>query len=68
MYQILGIRKPRTTALHPPSDGMVERFTRTLEEFLGNALGDLKFEIKQIQNTGYMTSVYNHMIDMALSS
>ena len=29
-YQLLGIRKTRTTPLHPESDGMVERFNRTL--------------------------------------
>ncbi|CAD7002032.1 unnamed protein product [Ceratitis capitata] len=34
MCQILGIRKTRTTALHPQSDGMVEWFNRTLEEHL----------------------------------
>ena len=28
--QLLGIRKTRTTPLHPESDGMVERFNRTL--------------------------------------
>ena len=28
--RLLGIRKTRTTALHPESDGMVERFNRTL--------------------------------------
>ncbi|XP_018791132.1 PREDICTED: uncharacterized protein K02A2.6-like [Bactrocera latifrons] len=31
---LLGIHKTRTTALHPQSDGMVERFNRTREEHL----------------------------------
>jgi len=31
---ILGIRKTRTTPLHPQSDGMVERFNKTLESHL----------------------------------
>ena len=31
---ILGIRKTRTTPLHPQSDGMVERFNRTIENQL----------------------------------
>ena len=30
MRQSLGIKKTRTTALHPQSDGMVERYNRTL--------------------------------------
>ncbi|KAF8771831.1 Retrovirus-related Pol polyprotein like [Argiope bruennichi] len=30
LYEILGIDKTRTTALHPQSDGMVERFNRTI--------------------------------------
>ena len=29
--KLLGIHKTRTTALHPPSDKMIERFNRTLE-------------------------------------
>ena len=32
--QLLGIKKTRTTPLHPQSDGMVERFNRTLENQL----------------------------------
>ena len=32
--QKLGIRKTRTTARHTQSDGMVERFNRTLKEYL----------------------------------
>ena len=31
MCQLLGVKKTRTTPLHPQSDGMVERFNRTLE-------------------------------------
>lgn len=31
---ILGIKKTRTTPLHPQSDGMVERFNKTIEEHL----------------------------------
>ena len=34
MCQLLGIKKTRTTSYHPASDGMVERFYRTLEAHL----------------------------------
>ena len=34
MCNSLGMEKTRTTPLHPQSDGMVERFNRTIEEML----------------------------------
>ena len=34
MAKILGIKKTRTTPLHPQSDGMVERFNQTMEKHL----------------------------------
>ena len=34
MCRLLGIQKTRTTAYHPQSDGMVERFNRTIEDQL----------------------------------
>lgn len=34
MCSLMSIRKTRTTPLHPQSDGMVERFNRTIESFL----------------------------------
>lgn len=36
ILQILGIRKTRTTALHPQSNGMVERLNRTLLRYLSS--------------------------------
>ena len=38
--RILNIEKTRTTALHPQSDGMIERFNRTLESMLAMFVSD----------------------------
>ena len=38
LCDLLGINKTRTTPLHPQSDGMVERFNRTLEEHLSKVV------------------------------
>ena len=40
MCGLLGITKTRTTPLHPQSDGMVERFNRTLESQLSKFVED----------------------------
>ena len=40
MCQLLGIKKTRTTPYHPASDGMVERFNRTLEMQLSKFADD----------------------------
>jgi transposase InsO family protein len=36
MCNILGIEKNRTTVMHPQSDGMVERYNRTIENIFCN--------------------------------
>ena len=38
LCDLLGIHKTRTTALHPQSDGMVERFNKTIEEHLSKVV------------------------------
>ena len=40
MCNLLGVTKTRTTPLHPQSDGMVERFSRTLEAQLSMFVED----------------------------
>ncbi|CAB0006640.1 unnamed protein product, partial [Nesidiocoris tenuis] len=38
--KVLGIRRTRTTPLHPQSNGMVERFNRTLVDLLSKTVGE----------------------------
>ncbi|MCD1431043.1 DDE-type integrase/transposase/recombinase [Klebsiella pneumoniae] len=38
--KVLGIKKTRTTALHPQSDGMVERMNRTINRYLAKVVSD----------------------------
>ena len=38
--QLLGVKKTRTTPYHPESDGLVERFNRTLIDMLSMAVSD----------------------------
>lgn len=38
--EIMGIYKTRTTPLHPQSDGMAERFNKTIEDFLKIVVSD----------------------------
>ena len=40
MCKLLGIEKTRTTPLHPQSDGMVERYNRTLEHQIAMFVND----------------------------
>ena len=45
--KLLGIVKSRTTPYHPQSDGLVERFNRTLLDMLAKAVTDRPFEWEQ---------------------
>ena len=45
--RLLGVEKSRTTPYHPQSDGLVERFNRTLLDMLATAVGDQPFEWEQ---------------------
>lgn len=42
--KLLGIKKTHTTAYHPQSDGLVERFNRTLLGMLSTATRDNPFD------------------------
>ena len=45
--KLLGIRKSKTTPYHPQSDGLVERFNRTLLDMLATAVSNQPFEWEQ---------------------
>ena len=38
VYKIMGIKKANTTAYHPQTDGLVERFNRTLTDMLAKCV------------------------------
>ena len=40
MCKLLGIQKTRAASLHPQSDGIVERFNRTIEDQLSKFVED----------------------------
>ena len=42
--KLLGVVKTRTTPYHPQSDGLVERFNRTLLDMLSTAAGEHPFD------------------------
>uniref|UniRef100_T1IDY5 Uncharacterized protein n=1 Tax=Rhodnius prolixus TaxID=13249 RepID=T1IDY5_RHOPR len=49
VYQILGVRRKRTTPLHPHSDGMVERIYRTLEGSLEAEESDVSGYVAELR-------------------
>ena len=40
IYEMMGVKKSRTTAYHPQGDGLVERQNRTLQEILSNFVSE----------------------------
>ena len=42
MCRLLGIAKTRTTAYHPQSDGLVERFNKTLQQMLSKLVNEFR--------------------------
>ena len=40
IYDMMGIKKSRTTAYHPQGDGLVERQNRTLQQILSHFVAD----------------------------
>lgn len=61
MCALLGIEKTRTTPLHPQSDGMVERFNRTIEAQLSKFVADHQEDWDQCVSLllmAYRTSIH----------
>ena len=44
--EIFRIEKTQTTAFHPQSDGIVERFNRTIEDMLSKAVSVLSYAVQ----------------------
>ena len=70
LMRVLGIRKTRTTPLHPQSDGMVERHNRTINQYLSIFVDEhqrnwdklvplflLAYRSSQHESTGYTPSM-----------
>ena len=56
--KLLGVRKSGTTPYHPQSDGLVERFNRTLLDMLATAVSDHPFEWEHHLRLAYNTSIH----------
>ena len=60
LMKVLGITKTRTTALHPQSDGMVERFNKTILDYLSKFIDDHQSDWDKLINLcmlAYRTAV-----------
>ena len=57
LCKVLGINKTRTTPYHPQSDGLIERFNRTLKDQLGKLL--LQNDGTWEDYLGYVEFAYN---------
>ena len=59
--RLLDITKTRTTAYHPQSDGMIERYNRTLQKMLSSCVDDHQEWDLHLQRTmfAYRTSVHS---------
>ncbi|CAB0009032.1 unnamed protein product, partial [Nesidiocoris tenuis] len=77
--QVLGIKRTRTTSLHPQSNGMVERFNRTLLELLSKIVGQhqedwdrqvplalLAYRATEHASTGFSPSMLQYGREMRL--